>query len=83
MLAHLLAAFRRLFITRKSRVAVGLLIVVTAVLPISEMLVLRLFSSLIIAIVLFLGLCLLAGQLGTFSAHIMRFARASARRGDV
>jgi hypothetical protein len=48
MLAHLLAAFRRLFTSRRSRVVVGLLIVVTAVLPVAEMLVLRLFSSLII-----------------------------------
>ena len=48
MLAHLLAAFRRLFTTPRSRAAVGLLIVVTATLPVSEMLVLRLFSSLII-----------------------------------
>ncbi|MEQ7124210.1 hypothetical protein ABN034_06765 [Actinopolymorpha sp. B11F2] len=48
MLAHLLAAFRRLFTTCKSRVVVGLLIVVTATLPVAEMLVLRLFSSLII-----------------------------------
>lgn len=48
MLAHLLDAFRRLFTTRKSRVAVGLLIVVTAAVPVSEILVLGLFSSLII-----------------------------------
>jgi hypothetical protein len=34
------------------------------------------------AIVLFLGLRLLSGQLGTLSGSIMRFARASARRGD-
>lgn len=34
------------------------------------------------AIVLFLGLRLLSTQLGTLSASVMRFARASARRGD-
>jgi hypothetical protein len=34
------------------------------------------------AIVLFLGLRLLSGQLSTLSASVMRFARASARRGD-
>lgn len=48
MLGHLLAAFRGMFTTRRSRVAVGLLIVVTAGIPAAEMLVLRLFSSLII-----------------------------------
>lgn len=48
MLAHLLAAFSRLFTTRKSRTVVGLLIVVTATLPVAEMLVLEMFSSLII-----------------------------------
>ena len=48
MIGHLLAAFQRLFITRKSRVAVSLLIILTAAVPASEMLVLTLFSSLII-----------------------------------
>lgn len=48
MLTHLLAAFRRLFTTRRSRVAVGLLIIATAAFPVSEMVVLKLFSSLII-----------------------------------
>jgi hypothetical protein len=35
------------------------------------------------AIVLFLGLRLLYGQLGVLSAGIMRFARASAREGGL
>jgi hypothetical protein len=48
MLAHLLAAFSRLFTTRRSQLVVGLLVVVTATLPVAEMLVLKLFSSLII-----------------------------------
>jgi hypothetical protein len=48
VLAHLHAAFRQLFTTPRSRVAVGLLILVTAAVPVAEMLVLNLFSELIV-----------------------------------
>jgi hypothetical protein len=48
MFAHLLTAFRRLFTGRKSRLAVSLLIMVTASLPVAELQVLDMFSSLII-----------------------------------
>jgi hypothetical protein len=48
VLPHLLAAFRKLFTTRRNRVAVGLLILVTAAVPVAEMLVLNLFSALIV-----------------------------------
>ena len=48
MLGHLVAAFRGMFTSRHSQVAVALLIAVTAAVPAAEMLVLRLFSSLII-----------------------------------
>lgn len=48
MITHLLRTFRQLFITRTDRAAVGGLIVLMAAVPVAEMLVLRLFSSLVI-----------------------------------
>lgn len=48
MLRSLLAAFRSLFGSRKGRLAVAALVVVTAAVPVFEMLVLRLFSALIV-----------------------------------
>lgn len=86
MLVHLFASFRRLFTTRRSRVAVGLLIVVTAALPASEMLVLRMFSSLIIdgpetfthdttAAVLKIGIFFLAFGITRGAHHLVRLGR--------
>jgi hypothetical protein len=86
MLAHLLAAFSRLFASRKSRVAVGVLILVTAALPVSEMLVLEMFSSLIIdgpetftqnpnAAIRRIGIFFLAFGITRGAHHLVRLAR--------
>ncbi|SFD40241.1 hypothetical protein [Streptomyces aidingensis] len=48
MISHLFTVFRGLFTTRASRAAVALLIMVTAAVPVAEMAVLRMFSSLIL-----------------------------------
>jgi hypothetical protein len=86
MLTHLLRTFRRLFTTRKSRAAVCLLIAVTAAVPVAEMLVLRLFSSLIIdgpemfakdanAAILKIALFFLAFAITRGAHHLVRLTR--------
>lgn len=86
MLAHLLAAFGRLFTTRRSQLVVGLLVVVTATLPVAEMLVLKLFSSLIIdgpktftedthGAILKIGIFFLAFGLTRAAHHLIRLVR--------
>lgn len=86
MLGHLLATFGRLFASRRSRVAVVLLIVVSAALPVCEMLVLRLFSSLILdgperfthdrtAAIVNTAIFLLAFGLARATHHLVRLRR--------
>jgi hypothetical protein len=91
MLPHLVAAFRGLFTTRRTRVVVGLLIVVTATLPVAEMLVLKLFSTLIIdgpriftqdtnAAIVQIGIFLLAFGITRGAHHVIRLVRVRAFR---
>lgn len=91
MLAHLAVAYGRLFPTRKSRVAVGFLVVVTAAVPISEMLVLKLFSALIIdgpetfaqdpnAAMLMIGIFFVALGISRGAHHLVRLGRVRVYR---
>lgn len=81
-----------MFTTRGSRVAVGMLIVVTAAIPAAEMLVLRLFSSLIIdgpetfskdtgAVIFKIGIFFLAFGLTRVAHHLVRLGRVRVFRG--
>jgi hypothetical protein len=86
MFRHLVASFRNLFSTRRSRVAVASLILVTAIVPLSEMALLHLFSSLILdgprsfsadpgSVFLTVGLFFLAFGVTRVMHHFVRFRR--------
>lgn len=77
MVSHLLSAFRTLFTTRRGRVAVGTLVVVMAAVPVAEMLVIRMFSTLITD-----GPDMLdEDRAGVITAIVVFFAAMAATRG--
>jgi hypothetical protein len=86
MLPHLVTAFGNLFSTRRSRVSVTSLVLVTSIVPLSEMAVLHLFSSLIIegpgsfgadpsSVLAKVGLFFLAFGVTRVTHHFVRFRR--------
>lgn len=93
MFEHLLTAFTRMFTTRRSRLAVGGLILSTAALPVCEIGVLRLFSRLIIdrpasaverpgSLILWVGVFLVALLVTRLAHHGIKFGRVRVfRRG--